>query len=645
MPPTTPEGLIARLADLRGVGAAYHDYRGELRPFSLHTRTEILRAMGCPVDEPQALSELADSAAAQRAAEFRSPSASDSKRCFEPAALAAGSRGWGLSVQLYSLRSTNNWGIGDLADLLWLLRAAARRGADFVGINPLHALFPSQPAWCSPYGASSRHFLNVLYIAVPCVAEFAGCGAAQRQVATATFRAKLKSLRAEPLVDYSGVAALKFTILELLYREFCSAHRMHDSPRGRAYRDFVAQGGELLRRHALFDAIDASLVREHHAPGWLDWPVKYRDPQSDVVQQFAEANAERVGFYLYLQWLAHEQLCAAQALARQLGMAIGVYGDFAVGANAAGSEIWSDQKTYCLHAAIGAPPDPLALGGQDWGLPPQDPQALRDRDYEPFQALIRNNLRYYGALRLDHIMALFRQWWVPQPLPATEGGYVHYPLQHLLTLLSEQSRERRCLIIGEDLGTVPDELRHAMPQFGIYHYKVMLFEKEHGGQFLSPERYLRGALAAATTHDMPPLRSWWEGSDLALRNRLGLYPQPAVVDELLAERERDRAALLRVLWIEGLAPPAPRSAADPYSAELGLAVHRYLARSRAALVALQLEDLLGMSEPVNVPGTSAQYPNWRRKIALSLEEIFVRADVLTALAAVREQRQNREAMP
>lgn len=636
--------LIGRLASLCGVGDAYHDYRGDLRSFSLRTKTEILRAMGFVVEDASQL-RLAIARAERTAlpgSEGASGKLDEAGRCFEPELLACGGRAWGFSVQLYALRSQHNWGIGDFGDLRWLLRAAANSGADFVGLNPLHALFLSQPALCSPYGASSRHFLNVLYLDVPQVAEFARCSAAQRYVATAQFSAQLTQLRSAALVDYPAVAALKFAVLELLFQAFRVSHLVPNSDRGAAFRQFVEQGGEGLGRHALFDALDASLADGKRGTGWLSWPQQYRDPKSDAVRDFANANKERVEFYLYLQWLAHEQLLGAQALARDLGMAIGIYGDFAVGANAAGSETWSDQQTYRLGAAIGAPPDPLARNGQDWGLPPQDPQALRRTDYLPFVTLLRNNLRYYGALRLDHIMALFRQWWVPRGLAAGDGGYVHYPMQRLLGLLAQQSQHARCLIIGEDLGTVPDELRAAMPQFGIYHYKIMLFEKEHAGQLLAPDRYVRRALAAATTHDLPPLRSWWEGGDIGLRSRLGLYANAELGKTLNAERELDCAALLRALWIEGLAPEAPREADGPFAPELALAVHRYLARSSAALVALQLEDLLGMSEPVNVPGTYNEYPNWRRKISVPLEEIFSRDAVLATLAAVRQQRKTKK---
>lgn len=650
-PPATAPALIEQLARLRGIGDAYHDHRGELREFSLRTKTEILRAMGCSVDDPVALQSELQQLQAQRAAAAEFPgeravqrerpiatSAAGKLRCFQPPLLANGARCWGFTVQLYSLRSKDNWGIGDFGDLRSLLRLAVLTGGAFVGVNPLHALFPARPQDASPYGASSRHFLNVLYIAVTRVADFEESEAAQRLIASPSFKARLAAVRDVPEVNYKAVAALKLAVLRLLFQEFRLRHVQASTARAQSFRLFVDEGGEALRLHAVFDALDASFAAPDRGAGWLGWPEAYRDPHSAAVREFAAANEERVQFYLYLQWIAHEQLDDAQALARELGMPIGLYGDFAVGVSAAGSETWSDQRTYRLAAAIGAPPDPLALKGQDWGIPPQDPEALLAADLEPFTALIRNNTRHYGALRLDHIMALFRQWWVPRGLESIDGGYVHYPLQAMLGTLARESLRHSCLIVGEDLGTVPDELRRAMPQYGIFHYKVMLFEKEHDGQFLAPQDYQRDALATASTHDLPPLRSWWDGSDIALRDRLGLYPDAAAMERVAAERQRDREALLRALWIAGLAPESPRDAQGPFTAELARRIHEYLAQGSAALVGLQLEDLILMGEPVNVPGTSSEYANWQRKITLPLEDIFLRQDVRETLRAVSRAR-------
>ncbi len=723
--------LIERLASLRGLGTAYHDYRGELRQFGPETQRGILAAMGVNVDDETALREevrrleiakwrslLPPVAAAQGSrigfdcnitgAEFGSMlvwtvrledggtqsgsistadcpelwrgevagawitrrrfelpidlppgyhelearvGASPVQRtllvmsppfCYEPPAIQGGARLWGVAVQLYTVRSRENWGIGDFQDLERLVRWLAPAGAGFIGLNPLHALSPSEPERASPYSASNRHFLNVLYIAVPAVDEFRTSAAARAYCAEPGFVARLAALRAAPLVDYLGVATLKFAVLKLVFTDFRHAGAGADasaaSPRHAAFASFVAAGGEALRRQALFDAIDVHCRSTFGAAaGWMSWPEELRDPAGEGARRFAAEHAEDVEFFLYLQWLAHEQLSRAQALAATLGMPVGLYGDYAVGASASGAESWSDRGIYRLQAEIGAPPDPLALKGQGWGIPPPDPIALEQDKLHSFVRLIRDNMRYYGALRLDHVMSLFRLWWVPAHHSPLDGAYVHYPVHQLLTVLALESARARCLVVGEDLGVVPDEMRAAMPQYGVYHYKVMLFERS-AGKFRAPGEYLRRALATVTTHDMPTLRGYWEGGDIDLRVRLNLYPSAESIAQVLEERNDDRRALLEALRSEGLAPASPSEPTGPFTPALAQALHLYLARSNAALGAVQIEDLLGMTDPVNVPGTNHEYPNWQRKLSVDLEEIVERADLLAALAEIGRTR-------
>lgn len=541
-------------------------------------------------------------------------------RCYEPAELAGGARRFGIAVQLYTLRSASNWGIGDFADLGELARRAAAAGADFVGLNPLHALFAADPAHGSPYSPSSRHAFNVLYIAVESVPEFVTCAAAQALVADRAFQEELARLRSLPEVDYAGVARAKLGVLRLLHEHFRREHAERRDGRALAFEAFRAQRGETLERHALFEAIDEVMcLRREAAGGWLSWPEAYRDPDSRVVAAFGRSAARRIEFHAWLQWVADGQLAAAAQAARDAGMSIGLYGDYAVGVNAAGSETWSQQRIYRLGAAVGAPPDALALKGQDWGIPPQDPQALLDTRYQPFIELMRDNMRHFGALRLDHVMALYRLWWVPRGMPATEGGYVHYPLDDLLGIVALESHRNGCLVIGEDLGTVPREMRLAMGARGVYHYKILLFEKTPRGEFVPPDDWKRHALAAVSTHDLPTLASWWEGSDIDLRARLGLYPDEAVQADVRAARARDREALLDALAAAGIRPRWP---VDRFEPQFAAAVHAYLATTRSALVVVQAEDLLGMLDPVNVPGTSTEHANWCRKLTGDLDAMF-----------------------
>jgi 4-alpha-glucanotransferase len=719
--------LIDRLARLRGIGEAYHDYRGELRHFTLETKAGILRAMGCAVDDPTALAVEIVQLESERGQRLLPPiAAAHGKRvalelnvaacdfgaslkwtvalqhgerrtghlsstdcpelwrgevegswitrrrfklpldlpagyheleasvgggaagrclvissppeCYEPAAILEGRRLWGVAVQLYTVRSRENWGIGDFNDLKTLIRWLAARGAGFIGLNPLHALATADPERASPYSASNRHFLNVLYISMPGVPEFHECAAACAKVADAHFADRLSELRAAPQVDYRGVAEVKFEILELLYRDFLERHLARGTSRAAAFRSFVAAGGAPLQIHARFEALDQYFrATQNTASGWLSWPAEYRDAAGAAARRFANEHPLQIEFHLYLQWLAHEQLTGAQSLARELGMPVGLYGDYAVGAHPSGSETWADQRSFRMDAEIGAPPDPLALKGQGWGIPPPDPLAMETQHLQGFIGLIRNNMRYYGALRLDHVMSLFRLWWVPTGSSPTEGAYVHYPLHSLLTALTLESSRSDCMVVGEDLGVVPDEVRNAMPEFGLYHYKVLLFEKQDG-RFRRPDELVRRALATATTHDMPTLRGFWEGRDIELRRHLQLYPSVEIANDVERERERDRTALLAALRDEGLAPDGPGSSTEPFTLELAHAVHLYLARAKTALVALQIEDLLGMGDPVNVPGTHNEYPNWQRKLSADLEDMVNRADFDRYFAAISRAR-------
>jgi 4-alpha-glucanotransferase len=706
---------LDELARLRGIGDAYHDYRGELRHFSAETKAAILSAMGAkgaagmpewrlvpliaastsrrigvdlllsradlggtlrwairredgvrhegsmaiaacpeqwngearghwlsrrrfelPIDLPAGYHDLDASIDAGPITRCRLIIAP--KKCYEPPAAIAGKRLWGVAVQLYTLRSDHNWGIGDFGDLAGIIRWIASLGAGFLGLNPLHALAPAAPDRASPYSASNRHFLNVLYIAVPQVSEYAMCAAARRKVQSKEFSARLVELRAQELVDYPSVAALKLEILQLLYDEFRRRHLHGSTPRAAGFHAFVAAGGELLERHARFDAIDRFLCDKRRiTSGWPHWPEEFRDPDGAACASFAAAHPRRVEFFLYLQWLAHEQLREAQALANSLGMPIGLYGDYAVGASAAGSEVWSNRTSFRLGAEIGAPPDPLAHKGQAWGVPPQDPLSMQQDRLQEFAALIRNNMRYYGAMRIDHVMSLFRLWWVPAGMPATDGAYVHYPLHLLLAVVALESQRSHCLIVGEDLGVVPDEVRAALPQYGLYHYKVLLFEKD-GGRFRRPDEYIRAALATVTTHDLPTLRSFWSTEDIALREGLHLYPDDETRHRIRDERAADRVGLIEALRDQGLEPTEAGGIDGPHTPALVQALHLYLARSSAAMVALQLDDLLGMIDPANVPGTSTEYPNWQRKMCESIETIAARADLRDSLAAIDRER-------
>jgi 4-alpha-glucanotransferase len=557
---------------------------------------------------------------------------------WQPPALTEGERLFGITVQLYTVRSGRNWGMGDFTDLAELIRQAAGVGVDVVGLNPLHALFPANPLHFSPYSPSNRAFLNVMYIDPEAVPGFADCAAAET-VADPEFQARLAALREQHYVDYRGVADCKLAVLDMLYRHFVDEHIDRGTAAAEAFARFCSARGEALRLHAVYDCLHEYHLRQDlNIWGWPVWPEQYRDPGSEAVATFAEEHADRVRYFQFLQWCAIEQLQAVQALARDCGMAVGVYLDLAVGVDLNGSEVWSNQSAFCAEASAGAPPDELARSGQDWGFPPLDPRDLQDSAYRLFIEDLRANMSVSGAVRFDHAVSLLRLWWIPRPGGAADGAYVSYPLADLLGLLALESQRNHCLVIGEDLGTVPEELTRVMEQNHLYSYKVLYFEKTADGMD-SPDSYPREAVAAVTTHDLPTLASWWDGSDLDLRAELGLLGSEETVRQMREGRIRDRQQLLDALVAQGCWDGPQDAAALPaMSAALNVAVHRFLALSRAAVMLVQVDDLMEMLTPINVPGTFENHCNWQRKLRWPLEGLFQRESVLELCTAIKEAR-------
>lgn len=554
------------------------------------------------------------------------------ERCWRPAALRDGGRVWGPALQLYALRSRRNWGIGDFSDLVQLLTQMAPRGADIVGLNPLHALFPHNPAHASPYSPSSRRWLNVLYIDVEATPDFAHCEPARRLVASLEFQTRLAALRELPLVDHGGVAQAKFEVLELLFAHFRASHLSDDSgsardDTGSAFLAFVADGGESLRHHALFEALQAHFHATDAAVwGWPVWPEDHRDPASPAVVAFAQQHAGRVQFHQYLQWLAAGQLARANAHCKALGLGIGLYLDLAVSSDRGGSDVWSEGALFAAEASVGAPPDEFNPGGQGWGLPPLRPDRLRAGRYRFFIDTLRANMRHAGALRIDHVMGLMRLFWIPAGRSAREGGYVRYPLDEMLAIVALESQRHRCLVIGEDLGTVAPEVREALARFDVLSYRLLFFEREGDGSFKPAAAYPAQALAAVGTHDLPTLAGWWSGEDVRLRLQLGLISDEAQLEQLLLDRARHRVQLLLAVRHAGLmsAEEVAQATGETQLAPRTIeAVHAFLAQAPALLMMVQLEDMLGVVEQANMPGTVSEQPNWQRKLPADLQALAV----------------------
>jgi 4-alpha-glucanotransferase len=564
-------------------------------------------------------------------------------RCYQPQALAQGGRVWGLGVQLYSIRSRRNWGIGDLTDLRRVLEFAGAAGAAVVGLNPLHALSSVAPQHASPYNPSSRLFGNPLYIDVEAVPEFAHCEPARRAVAKPEFQSRLNWLREGELVGYRVSFAAKREMLELLYRCFRASHRGRGDQRERAFEAYRASGGEALRRHALFEAIAEKLHRDGvaNAGDWHSWPAALRDVNGKAVAAFATAYAERVEFHEYLQWQFDVQLDAAGQRSVELGLGVGLLQDLAIGVNPGGSESWSDPSLYAAGASIGAPPDLFHSAGQDWGLPPLAPERLREAAYAPFIATLRRNMRAAGALRIDHVMGLLRLWWVPSGVQADRGAYVRYPFDDLLGVLALESERNRCMVIGEDLGTVPDEARAGLARVGALSSRPLYFAHQADGEFAAPAAFPRDAVVSFGTHDLPTLRGFWTGADLDVRESLAFLRLASDREARNAERMDQRRRLLRALQREALLPPGfdvEQAALGHWSPELVLAVERYVARSPAKILLLAMEDVFGQREQVNVPGTVDELPNWRHKLAHLLEDWTGDATVRAVAEAVRAER-------
>jgi 4-alpha-glucanotransferase len=543
---------------------------------------------------------------------------------------------WGVAAQLYLLRSSTNWGIGDFTDLRSLVQLAGRQGADVIGLNPLHALFPDDPEHASPYSPASRLLLNVLNIDVSGVPELRLSLKTQQFIHSAGFQRRLEASRALDLVDYAEVAALKTEALEQLF-EVCRYGP--DRTRWEAFESFRRERGEVFQRHCLF-----LTLREHFAgidpahADWRSWPEEYRDSEAVAVRHFAQENEERINFIEWCQWIADEQLGEAAATAKESGMTIGLYRDLAVGADRAGAETWVNPGAVISGAQVGAPPDIYNPAGQSWGLPPFHPKALREEAYRSFIELLRVNMRHAGGLRIDHALGLLHLYWVPDGHLPKDGAYVRYPINDLIGILALESQRHECLVVGEDLGTVAEGFRERMAEAKILSYRVLYFEHDpDDGEFLTPKEYPALALAVVGSHDLPTLRGWWEGRDLDLKERLGLFPGPGEVEKQRGAREQQRRKLVAALRREGLLPDV----SDPDSRILVRAAHAYLARTPSILALAQIDDLTDEVDPVNVPATSDEYPNWRRRLSMTLEELEHRPRFMDITRVFRHERGKR----
>ena len=557
----------------------------------------------------------------------------------------------GVSLQLYALRSRDNCGSGDFADLKALGPWLNARGYSVAAISPVHAGFPANPRHCSPYSPSSRNFVNPACIAPRWVPEWATESneavetieateavetieatrfrveqlrqSAVRSEGDATAATTAAPLSAEageagPFIDYVAAHTRRFALLERLFARFEREHLARNTQRAAEFRLFQRRRGIALERQALFDALYEHFATRHEPPlyGWRAWPPAYRRPDGGAAAAFARERSHRLLFYQYLYWLAAGQREELRSDLLAAGVRLNL--DLAVGADAGGAETWVDREIYALEASAGAPPDDFAPGGQSWGLAPFIPHRLRERGYEPFIEILQANLPEDGFARIDHIAQLFRLYW---SLPEGRGAYINYPFADLLGILCLESRRRRCAIVGEDLGTVPENIRTELAARRILSWRLLYFEKDDGG-FVPPEDYEDNSIATVNTHDLPTLRGYWNAADIRLRENLGSLSSMEAA-RAREEREGDKHRLLDVLLQRELIGPEERTDfAKAYSPRLRSAVHQLLARGGSRVRLHSLHDLLDEAAQPNLPGTVHEYPNWSLSYSKSVEELL-----------------------
>ena len=601
-----PPELI-RSAEARGVATSYSPSPGHEVTVSAETIEAILAALGAPpaATPPAAGAELG-----------------------RLAAPVPGGRSWGLTIQLYAIRSRASWGHGDFRDLADLASWSARDlGAGFVLINPLHAAEPVPPVSTSPYLPMSRRFISPLYLRIEDIPEYSALDDRERGHIAALAKPLKAANDAGSLLDRDAVWAAKRAALKIL-------HQVPMSPRRAAeYRAYREREGQ-----ALTDWATWCVLAEVHGPDWRAWPAALARPGAEVVAMERSRLAREADFHVWLQWLADGQLAAAQDAARAAGMDIGIIQDLAVGGHPGGADAWSDQDLVVSGVTVGAPPDEFNQRGQDWGSQPWHPERLAERRYQPLADLITAAVRHAGALRMDHVMGLCRLWWVPPGMTPDRGTYVRYDHVATVGVLARAAIQAGVLAIGEDLGTVDPWIRDYLAAHGVLGTSMLWFERRGDGTPLPPGEWRRNSLATIGTHDMPPAAAFLTGEHVGLRAGLGVLTRPVEAER--AEADAARSAWRAALAAEGLLP----AGGHPSLTDQVVALYAYLARTPSVLIGVSLADAVGQRQPQNVPGTMKEYPNWRIPLAdgedkpVLLEDLGTHPGVRAIADAVRGRR-------
>ena len=550
--------------------------------------------------------------------------------CTGVSELTGKQRNFGLAAQIYSLRSSGDGGIGNYTALKNMARACGEAGAQALATSPVHALFSADETRYSPYAPSSRLFLNVLYIDPAAVL---GEELFQTCITELALQSELIKLEHESLIHWPHAARAKLALLRCMWMSRSGELMGGVGRLGREFIAFCNAGGEALQKHAVFETLHAWQFQGNPAHWhWRNWPQTFQNPENATVKQFAVDHQNAVGFHSFLQWLAAKGLSEAQTAGREAGLDIGLIADLAIGTDSGGSHAWSRQTEMLNGLSVGAPPDMLSHRGQNWGLTTFSPRALKAHDYRPFLEMLRASLRHAGGLRIDHVLGLRRLWLVPEGAEATQGAYLSFPQTDLLNLIALESWRHNAIVVGEDLGTVPQGFRQEISDVGLLGMQVMWFEQDKGF-YVDPSRWRKNAIATTTTHDLPTVAGWWRGTDIHWNEKLDHFDEGHSAESQWRERTHKR----RVLWAafrhacvagEDM-PPAdqPQAAVDSAVA--------FVAQTPSTLALLPVEDILGLSEQPNLPGTIDEHPNWRRRLAMPVEELLQEPDAANRLAILR----------
>jgi 4-alpha-glucanotransferase len=517
-------------------------------------------------------------------------------RCRSIEDIVPDARLWGLAAQLYGLNRPGDGGIGDLAGAADLARAAGAKGADAILLSPMHALYAADPTRFGPYSPSSRLFLNPLHASPELVFGYTVGSPAPSS---------------NGLIDWPAGAGAKYASLRKYFDSFLDSDDWN-GPLGADFARFRADGGQLLRDHGCFEALQAGRMPQRE---WRDWPADLRDPRGAAVAFFADSHPDEILFHQFLQWVSDRSVTAAQDVTRQAGMRIGLIGDLAVGMDPAGSHAWSRQSDILLGLTIGAPPDLLNPRGQDWGLTGFSPRAMQENGFAPYLATLRAAMRHVGGIRIDHAMGLARLWLIPEGASPADGAYLNFPVADLLRLLALESVRHNVVVIGEDLGTIPEGFHDALAQSGIHGMRVLWFERDAQTGFFPTRGWGSTDVAMTSTHDLPTVAGWWKGSDIDVRSGDGIDPEA-----VRQQRELDRPQLWNVFVREHVAEnpvPTPEETDRVVDAAV-----RFIAKTEVPLSLIPLEDLLGQVEQPNLPGTIDEYPNWRRRLPVTTDVVL-----------------------